>query len=45
VGCCKGIVNVQVEQWCEASDKMRLDQFFAFVVNVFFGAESQVVEN
>jgi len=24
---------------------MRLDKFFAFVVDVFFGAESQVVED
>jgi hypothetical protein len=24
---------------------MRLDQFFAFVVDVFFGAESQIVED
>ncbi len=24
---------------------MRLDQFFAFVIDVFFGAESQVVED
>ena len=45
MGRCKGIVDVKVEQWCEASDKMRLDQFFALVVNVLFSAESQVVEN
>ena len=41
----KGIVNVEVEEGREASDKMCLDQFFAFVVDVLFGAESQVVEN
>jgi len=45
VSCCEGVVNVKVEERCEASDKMRLDQFFAFVIDVFFGAESQVVED
>jgi hypothetical protein len=45
VGCCEGVVNVEVEEGREASDKMRLDQFFAFVVDVFFSAESQVVED
>ena len=45
MGCCKGIINVNVEERCEASDKMRLHQFFAFVLDVFFRAESQVVEN
>ena len=45
MSCCEGIVDVKVEEGCEASDKMRLDKFFAFVVDVFFGAESQVVED
>jgi hypothetical protein len=45
VSCREGIVNVQVEEGCKASDKMRLDQFFAFVVDVFFGAESEIVED
>ncbi len=44
MGCCKSIVNVKIEEWCKASDKMRLDEFFASVVDVFLGAESQVVE-
>ena len=42
---CKGVVNVQVKEGGEAPDKMRLDQFFALVVDVFLGAESQVVED
>jgi hypothetical protein len=45
VSCCEGVVNVEVEERCEASNEMCLDQFFTFIVNVFFGAESQVVEN
>jgi len=45
MGCCKGVVNVEIEERCQASDKMRLDQFFAFVVDIFLRAESQVVEN
>ncbi len=45
MSCCEGIVEVKVEERCEASDEMRLDQFFTFIVNVFFGAESQVVED
>jgi hypothetical protein len=45
VGCCKRIVDVKVEERCEAPDKMGLDKFFSFVVNVFLGTESQVVEN
>ena len=45
MSCREGIVNVQVEEGCEASDKMRLDQLLALVVDVFFGAESQIVED
>jgi hypothetical protein len=40
MGCCKGVVNVEVEERCQASDKMSLDEFFAFVVDVFLRAES-----
>ncbi len=45
MGCCESIVNVKIEERCKASDKMRLDEFFASVVDVFFGTESQVVED
>ncbi len=45
MSCSEGIVNVKVEERCKASDEMCLDQFFAFVVDVFLGAESQVVED
>jgi hypothetical protein len=45
MGCCESIVDIKVEQRREASDKMRLDQFFAFVVDVLLGAESQVVKD
>jgi len=45
VSCCESIVNVEVEERCEASDEVSLDEFFAFVIDIFFSTESQVVKN
>ena len=45
MSCCEGVVYVQVEEGCETSDEMCFDQFFAFVIDVFFGAESEIVQD
>lgn len=43
MGCSKGVVDVVIEQWCKFSDKVCLDYFLYLVVNVFFGAKSEIV--
>src|SRR5215471_6481826 len=43
--CSKSVIDVQVEEWRELFDKVRLREFLRFIVDVFFSAESEVVED
>jgi hypothetical protein len=40
VGSCKGVIDVEIEEWRELSDEMGLQEFLGYVVDIFFGAES-----